>query len=259
MTRHLEESWRGHAGRQALEAMRRYISESLDGLTPMPVAGRRAGCVVGSGRRPARGRRRRRSRRDLTEVRVRYSEPAVAAGNAVDEIPAPPALPGASVPALPALPVLSPAATVPASYGAPIPNPGHEAMLPIDIVTALGRNGFDDHGGIVPTQTAGSPPPPSAFVGAMRNAESPLPAATPERGDPAHYNAADGATCRTCSNRGKPATAWRSAVPAAGGRGVCRVALTATTVAPPPHARLSDHRRQRQRVPSDPLPRWRHR
>ncbi len=35
-TRHLEQSWRGHAGRRALEALRRYISDALDGLAGPP-------------------------------------------------------------------------------------------------------------------------------------------------------------------------------------------------------------------------------
>jgi hypothetical protein len=35
-TRHLEQSWRGHAGRRALEALRRYISDALDGLAGQP-------------------------------------------------------------------------------------------------------------------------------------------------------------------------------------------------------------------------------
>jgi hypothetical protein len=35
-TRHLERSWRGEAGRRALEALRRYISEALDGLAGRP-------------------------------------------------------------------------------------------------------------------------------------------------------------------------------------------------------------------------------
>ncbi len=35
-TRHLEQSWRGHAGRRALEALRRYISDALDGLAGRP-------------------------------------------------------------------------------------------------------------------------------------------------------------------------------------------------------------------------------
>ena len=33
---HLEQSWRGYAGRRALEALRRYISEALDGLAGRP-------------------------------------------------------------------------------------------------------------------------------------------------------------------------------------------------------------------------------
>jgi hypothetical protein len=35
-TRQLERSWRGDAGRRALEALRRYISEALDGLAGCP-------------------------------------------------------------------------------------------------------------------------------------------------------------------------------------------------------------------------------
>ena len=35
-TRYLEQSWRGHAGRQALEALRRYISDALGGLAGRP-------------------------------------------------------------------------------------------------------------------------------------------------------------------------------------------------------------------------------
>ena len=35
-TRHLEQSWRGHAGGWALEALRHYISEALDGLAGRP-------------------------------------------------------------------------------------------------------------------------------------------------------------------------------------------------------------------------------
>ena len=35
-TRHLEQSWRGHAGGRALEALRRYISDALDGLAGRP-------------------------------------------------------------------------------------------------------------------------------------------------------------------------------------------------------------------------------
>ena len=36
-TRHLERSWRGDAGRRALEALRRYIAEALDGLAGRPL------------------------------------------------------------------------------------------------------------------------------------------------------------------------------------------------------------------------------
>jgi hypothetical protein len=35
-TSHLEESWRGHAGRRAMEALRRYISDAVDGLAGQP-------------------------------------------------------------------------------------------------------------------------------------------------------------------------------------------------------------------------------
>lgn len=35
-TRYLEQSWRGHAGQRALEALRRYISDALDGLAGQP-------------------------------------------------------------------------------------------------------------------------------------------------------------------------------------------------------------------------------
>ena len=129
VTRHLDESWRGHAGRQALEALRGYISEALDGLARCrsladalevlsDAAGELRAAVDGLEHVD-----------DLTEVRVHYSEPAVAAGNAVGEIPAPPSVPGAPASALPALGLPSPASTVPAGFGVGIEPPDTAAVV----------------------------------------------------------------------------------------------------------------------------------
>ena len=165
---------------QALEALRRYIFESLDGLArcrSLADSLEVLSAAAGDLRAAVDGLD---HVRDLTEVRVRYSEPAVAAGNAVDEIPAPPALPGASAPALPSpspvrLPLPSPPATAHRCLRSAMKRRGpRPSTLP------LRRNGFDDYAGIAPTHTAGSPPPPPSppLVGAMRNPDSPLPAAT---------------------------------------------------------------------------------
>lgn len=176
VTRHLDESWRGPAGHQALEALRRYIFESLDGLArcrSLADSLEVLSAATGDLRASVDGLD---HVKDLTEVRIRYSQPAVAAGNAVGEIPAPPALPAASAPA--AQSPGSPVITVPAGYGAGMPSVGNEATWPGPAKQALRHNGFDEYAGFAPTYTAGSPPPPPSLTGTARAMETPLPAAT---------------------------------------------------------------------------------
>ena len=171
VTHHLNQAWRGHAGRQAAEALRGYISEALDGLARCrsladalvvlsDAAGELRAAVDGLDHAY-----------DLAEVRVLYSEPAAAAGNAVGEIPAPPSVPGAPTSALPALGLPSPASTFPVGFGVVIEGP-----TPLPSSPDLHRNGFDHSSGIAPTHTVGSAPPP--LGAAARIAESPLPTAT---------------------------------------------------------------------------------
>jgi|ERR1700682_1532201 len=125
VSRDLEQSWRGPAARQALETLRRYLAESRAGLTRCRslVSGLTVLSDAASALRAAiDGLDHDES---LAEVRVRYSDPTVAAGNSVDEIPSPPALSGndrsgASMMSPAQSPVAAaagPTPTAPAGYG----------------------------------------------------------------------------------------------------------------------------------------------
>lgn len=180
---HLEDSWRGHAGSQALQALRRYIFAALDGLArcrsladAMVVLSDAAGDV-----RAAVGGLDHVN--DLNEVRRHYSEPAVAAANVIGQIPAPPPIPGA------------PASTAPAAFGADA-----GSSPPLWSSQAMRDNGFDAHGVITPMHTSGAAPP--LLAGTSRLTEAPLPAAT--------LNAA---TMPTTSSASAPAQPGNSAPP----------------------------------------------
>jgi hypothetical protein len=165
VTRHLEESWRGDAGRLALEALRRYISAALDGLTR---CGALADALVALSDSASELRATVDGLdhlKDLHEVAVRYSEPAVAVGNAVAEIPGPPTGFGGATATLPA-----PAgSTVPAGYGG-------QGLSGLTGRSALPANGFGDSGASAPTYPASIAPP--SLSPPPRMPDSPLPAAT---------------------------------------------------------------------------------
>jgi hypothetical protein len=172
VTRRLAESWRGQAARQALEALRHYISEALDGLARCrsladalvmlsEAASELRAAVDGLDHI-----------KDLEEVRVRYSEPAVAAGSSVTEIPGAPAFPGGSAPTLPVLPGASAGLTVPAGYD----GQNTSGLSPPLARSILSGNGFDDTAVSAATHTTGSPAPP--FSAPPRVPDAPLPAAT---------------------------------------------------------------------------------
>jgi hypothetical protein len=85
----LESSWRGDGANASLDALRRYVSDSLAGLAACrsvavhltelsTAAGDLRACISDH------------LDEALAQVRQLYSIPAVAAGNAVDDIPAPP-------------------------------------------------------------------------------------------------------------------------------------------------------------------------
>jgi hypothetical protein len=196
LTGHLQQSWHGQAGVRALEVLRRYISESLDGLAGCrSLAGGLAALSSSAGdlRAALSGLDHALEHTNaLAEVRVRYSDPAVAAGNAVDDIPSPPGLPGDNGPASTPVPAPAPtpaptpvfagsAPTIPAGYGAtqvsaPLPPAGNESpSWATPPSPALRRNIFDDYGVISPTHTAGTTPP--GLTAAVRDAEGRLPAA----------------------------------------------------------------------------------
>jgi hypothetical protein len=163
VNRHLEDSWRGRAGRRALEALRRYISEALDGLgrcrsladgliALSDAAAELRAAIDGLDDDMA-----------LAEVRARYSGPAVAAGNAVGEIPWPPA------PALPLPAVTTSTPTLPAGFGTSPVGVGTDWTAPS---SALGGNGFDGYEGTASTYPTGmAPPRPTS-----RDTDIPLPA-----------------------------------------------------------------------------------
>jgi hypothetical protein len=169
VTRHLEESWRGDAGRLALEALRRYISAALDGLTR---CGGLADALVTLSDSASELRAAVNGLyhlEDLHEVAVSYSEPAVAAGNAVAEIPGTPIGFGDAT----QTPPVVAGSTVPAGFGG-----DHLSELPGR--SALPGNGFHDRGLSSPTYPAGgSPPPLSAppLSAPPRMPDSPLSAA----------------------------------------------------------------------------------
>src|SRR5215211_3113738 len=98
MARRLGESWRGGAALAAVEALRRYVFGSLEGLDRCRSVAIQMGelahaaselraCIT-----PPSGSDHvdERLAEALAQVRVLYSGPAVAAGNAVEEIPPPP-------------------------------------------------------------------------------------------------------------------------------------------------------------------------
>ncbi len=124
----LDSSWRGHGADAALDALRRYVGGSVDGLVAcrsvavrLSELSRAAGDVRACITPPDAGRL-----ADVLErVRQLYSGPAVAAGNAVADIPAPPEpfeLPDqpATVPPVAPSPGQSPPATGAPSAAAPL-------------------------------------------------------------------------------------------------------------------------------------------
>ena len=171
VTGHLASSWWGHAGRNALEALRGYISEALDGLSRCRSLADALEVLSDASSELRSAIDGLEHVDDLTDVQLHYSDPVVAAGNAVGEIPSPPTVPGVTASALPALAVLSPASTVPAGFDV-----GTDLPTPPSPSPALHRNGFGDFGGITPTQTVGGATPP--LGAAARLAEGPLPTAT---------------------------------------------------------------------------------
>jgi hypothetical protein len=86
----LERSWRGRGADASADALRRYVAGSLDGLS----ACRSAAVHLGELSTAAGDLRAAATPHDLADalvqVRQCYSLPAVAAGNAVEDIPAPP-------------------------------------------------------------------------------------------------------------------------------------------------------------------------
>jgi hypothetical protein len=186
VSRHLSESWQGEAGRRALDELRAYISEALDGLTRFgylaeglvalsDAAAELRASVDGLDHETA-----------LAEVRSRYSEPAVAAGNAVGEIPWSARLTGAPgnggpMPALPlpAVTTPSPIPTVPSGAGtdfgdvtAPTSLTGAQPPRPtaLDAQTALPSNApviaATPSGASVPTASA-LPARPTSLTSGM--------------------------------------------------------------------------------------------
>ena len=87
VTGHLADSWWGHAGRHALEVLRGYISEALDGLTRCRSLADALQVLSDASSELRSAIDGLEHVDDLTDVREHYSDPAVAAGNAVGEIP----------------------------------------------------------------------------------------------------------------------------------------------------------------------------
>jgi hypothetical protein len=145
----LEQSWTGRAGRQALEALRRYIAEAVealdqcralaDGLAALSDAASELRASVTGQEHLA----------DLEQIRQLYSDPAVAAGNIVTPIPGPPMLPGGQMPQFPG--VTAAATTVPA--GAPLFG---RDTTPFP----MSHNNFGDFGPTAATYGASASPPP---------------------------------------------------------------------------------------------------
>ncbi|MDT5009264.1 MAG: hypothetical protein QOH57_881 [Mycobacterium sp.] len=90
---HVEETWRGDGADASVDALRRYVDGSLAGLAACRSVARRLSelSTAAGDLRAASGGFAPDALDDvLAEVRRRYSGPAVAAGNSVDDIPAPP-------------------------------------------------------------------------------------------------------------------------------------------------------------------------
>ena len=166
---HLADSWWGHARRAPLEALRGYISEALDGLTQCIVAS--AAGAVGCVQRAALAIDGLERVDDLTDVREHYSDPAVAAGNAVGEIPRLHRFRAPRHRRCPRSPFRHPRQRCrPGSVSAPTSRYRRRHHRHCTV------NGFGDFGGVMPTPTVGSAPPPLGV--AARLAEGPLPTAT---------------------------------------------------------------------------------
>jgi hypothetical protein len=89
----LDRSWRGHGADASVESLRRYVEGSLAGLAAcrsVAVQLSELSTAAGNLRAASGGFAADALDDALAEVRQRYSGPAVTAGNAVDEFPAPP-------------------------------------------------------------------------------------------------------------------------------------------------------------------------
>jgi hypothetical protein len=143
----LDWSWRGRGADASMESLRRYVDGSLAGLAACrSVAVQLSELSTAAGElRTASGGFTADALDDvLAEVRYRYSGPAVAAGNAVDDIPAPPELfnrtgqpPGSSLPVAGSQdqpPIAAPPASATPS-GSALPPPGsHASTQPASLV-----------------------------------------------------------------------------------------------------------------------------
>jgi hypothetical protein len=203
VTRHLENSWRGRAARQVLEALRRYISEALDGLARCRSLADGLSAVSDAAAELRASIEGLEHDAALALVRAGYSEPAIAAANAVGEIPWPPSLPGvgaaaAGVPPM-SLPAVTTPTTAPAGFGGSPAAAGTDWTSPS---LALGHNRFDGYDGTAATYPTGMAPPRPA----VRDTDIPLPPAS---------NAA--MTAATPSSAPVPTTAPPGVVAPAGG------------------------------------------
>jgi hypothetical protein len=90
---HIDRSWRGDGADASADSVRRYVDRSLAGLAPcrsVAVHLSELSTAASDLRSASAGFTAEALDSALAEVRQRYSAPAVAAGNAVEDIPAPP-------------------------------------------------------------------------------------------------------------------------------------------------------------------------
>lgn len=184
----LDGSWRGRGADASTDALRRYVTGSLDGLP----ACRSAAVRLLELSRAASDLRACVSRtvdEALVQVRERYSAPAVAAGNAVVDIPTPPdPFPVAGA---------HPAGTAPNG----VPQSGPSAGVPQ-----------------MPTAPAGSTPAVSSFGHPPTPGESPLPSVRPAQPwrAPTHGSALTSPGVDTMPARPDPSPSATSSPPGAG-------------------------------------------
>ena len=145
---HVDRSWRGQGADASVQSLSRYVDSSLAGLAAcrsVAVQLSELSAAAGDLRAASGGFATDALDAALAEIRQRYSRPAVAAGNAVDDIPEPPELfsgsgrrpanPSPVVGSQPEQPPSAPLASSPAPSVPPLPG-SPSATQPVSFVPA---------------------------------------------------------------------------------------------------------------------------